>query len=75
MQILQLHNHMGGSLDPNSCFLLQRGIKTLPLRVRQQNANALALAQFLQGQPQVMPPCTKASPARAHSTADRPEQH
>ena len=41
-------DHLGGSLDPHACFLLQRGIKTLPLRVRQQNKNALALGQFLE---------------------------
>ncbi len=52
LQILSLHNHMGGSLDPNSCFLVQRGIKTLPLRVRQASSNALALAEFLQQHPQ-----------------------
>ena len=37
----------------HACFLLQRGLKTLPLRVRQQSTNALALAQFLEKQPQV----------------------
>lgn len=40
-------NHLGGVLDPHACFLLHRGIKTLVLRVRQQNENALALAGFL----------------------------
>jgi cystathionine beta-lyase/cystathionine gamma-synthase len=40
-------NHLGGVLDPHACFLLHRGIKTLVLRVRQQNENALALARFL----------------------------
>lgn len=42
-------NHWGGTLDPHACFLLQRGLKTLALRVRQQNATALALAQALEG--------------------------
>jgi len=46
-------NLYGGSLDPHSGFLLARGIKTLALRVRAQNANALALASFLAGHPQV----------------------
>jgi cystathionine gamma-synthase/cystathionine gamma-lyase/cystathionine beta-lyase len=46
-------NLYGGSLDPHSGFLLARGIKTLALRVRAQNANALALAGFLAGHPQV----------------------
>lgn len=39
----------GGSLDPHAAFLLARGLKTLALRVRAQNANALALAEFLAG--------------------------
>ena len=46
-------DHLGGSLDPHSCFLLNRGIKTLPLRVRKQNQNAQALAEFLQAHPAV----------------------
>lgn len=44
---------LGGCLDPHACFLLLRGIKTLALRVRQQNANALALARFLEAHPAV----------------------
>ena len=40
-------NHLGGCMDPHSIFLLTRGIKTLALRVRQQNENALKLARFL----------------------------
>jgi cystathionine gamma-synthase/cystathionine gamma-lyase/cystathionine beta-lyase len=46
-------NHYGGSLDPHAGFLLARGIKTLALRVRAQNASALALASFLVGHPAV----------------------
>ncbi len=43
----------GGVLDPHACFLLQRGLTTLALRVRQQISSALALAKFLEEQPQV----------------------
>lgn len=46
-------NHYGGSLDPHTGFLLARGIKTLALRVRAQNASALAIASFLAGHPAV----------------------
>lgn len=46
-------NHFGGSLDPHAGFLLARGLKTLALRVRTQNENALALAEFLAGQPEI----------------------
>lgn len=48
-----LLNHLGGTLDPHAAFLLQRSVKTLGVRVRQQNSNALALALFLEKQPQV----------------------
>jgi cystathionine beta-lyase/cystathionine gamma-synthase len=40
-------NHLGGVLDPHACFLLQRGLKTLALRVSQQNDNAQYLAHRL----------------------------
>jgi len=42
-------DHLGGTLDPHACFLLHRGIKTLPLRVERQNSNALTLARYLDG--------------------------
>jgi cystathionine gamma-synthase len=43
----------GASLDPMAAYLLLRGMKTLQLRVRQQNASALRVARFLQTQPRV----------------------
>ncbi len=46
-------NHLGGSLEPFGCFLLQRGLKTLALRVERQNENALELARFLEDHPAV----------------------
>lgn len=46
-------NHFGGALDPHAGFLLARGLKTLALRVRAQNDNALALARFLSEHPKV----------------------
>lgn len=42
-----LANHLGASLDAHACFLLDRGLKTLALRVRQQNDNALQLSEWL----------------------------
>ncbi|MFH1965433.1 MAG: PLP-dependent transferase, partial [Acidobacteriota bacterium] len=45
--------HFGATLDPHTCFLLQRGIKTMPLRMKQHNKNAAALAEFLSGHPGV----------------------
>jgi cystathionine beta-lyase/cystathionine gamma-synthase len=40
-------NHLGGCADPNACFLLQRGLKTLALRVAAQNRGALEIATWL----------------------------
>ena len=40
-------DHMGGTLDPHTCFLLHRGIKTLAVRMKHQNESALAIANFL----------------------------
>lgn len=47
--ILHLLNHLGGCLDPHACFLLDRGLKTLAIRVRHQNESALRIARFLEG--------------------------
>lgn len=44
---------LGPSLSPHDAFLVQRGIKTLALRVQRQNENAQALAEFLAAHPKV----------------------
>jgi cystathionine beta-lyase len=43
----------GGTLDSHACNQLERGLKTLFLRVRQQNESAAKLARFLQTHPSV----------------------
>jgi cystathionine beta-lyase/cystathionine gamma-synthase len=43
----------GGCLDPHACFLLERSLKTLPLRMRAHAEGAQALATFLQSHPKV----------------------
>jgi cystathionine beta-lyase/cystathionine gamma-synthase len=45
--------HFGGSMDPEAAYLLNRGIKTVALRVKRQCENALAVAKFLESHPQV----------------------
>jgi cystathionine beta-lyase/cystathionine gamma-synthase len=45
--------HLGGSADPHACFLLQRGVKTLTLRVDAHNRNALEVASWLERHPRV----------------------
>jgi cystathionine beta-lyase len=50
-QIYQLAINLGGNLDPITCYLLERSMKTLALRVDQQNKNALTIARFLHKHP------------------------
>ncbi len=44
---------LGGILDPHSAYLLERGTKTLALRVERQNENGLAVASHLAKHPRV----------------------
>lgn len=48
-KIRNLHKSMGGLIDPHCCYLLLRGLKTFPLRVKKQNETALKVAEFLEG--------------------------
>lgn len=45
--------HFGGSLDAHSCYLVERSLKTIVLRVNQQNKNAMVLAKFLESEPKI----------------------
>lgn len=44
----QSQGMLGGILDPHAAYLLERGLKTLALRVAQQNQNALTAAAYLE---------------------------
>jgi cystathionine gamma-lyase len=48
-----IQNAVGAIQGPFDSFLVLRGIKTLALRVERSSANALDLAQWLEGQPKV----------------------
>ena len=52
-RVHHLLNYLGGTIDPHAAFLLNRGIKTLSVRMRQHAANALTLAQHLESRPEV----------------------
>ena len=43
----------GASLDPFAAWLILRGLRTLPLRMRQHQASALALAKMVAAHPKV----------------------
>ena len=44
---------LGGILSPFECFLVLRGIKTLPLRMKQHEENGRAVAEYLSTHPKV----------------------
>jgi cystathionine beta-lyase/cystathionine gamma-synthase len=46
-KIKMLRRDFGGTLDPLPAWLVLRGMKTMAIRVRQQNSNAMALAEYL----------------------------
>jgi cystathionine gamma-synthase len=48
-----LANAAGAIPGPFDCFLVQRGLKTLAVRMRQHGENGLAVAQFLEQHPAV----------------------
>jgi methionine-gamma-lyase len=45
--------YLGGCMDPAGAYLLNRGIKTLDVRIHRQCANAMAIAKFLERHPKV----------------------
>ncbi len=52
-QIWSYAKCFGGSLNAQTCHLLERSMKTLGVRVRKQNQNAMAIASFLENHPKV----------------------
>jgi cystathionine beta-lyase len=43
--------NFGGSLNAITCYLIERSLKTIGIRVAQQNTNALTVARYLQKNP------------------------
>jgi len=52
-KVTTYHKTTGGILDPHSCYLLIRGVKSLGVRMERHNASGLAVAQFLEKHPKV----------------------
>lgn len=50
-QIYHFREINGATLHPMAAYLLLRGMKTLHLRIRQQNESAMNIARFLEGHP------------------------
>ncbi len=52
-KFLLIQKAAGGVMSPFECFLVLRGVKTLPLRVRQHEENGRAVAEYLSTHPKV----------------------
>jgi cystathionine beta-lyase/cystathionine gamma-synthase len=51
--VKRYRTYIGGSLDPQTAWLLGRGVKTLDVRMERHNQNAFKLATFLSAHPKV----------------------
>lgn len=52
-RIKVFNDHLGGALDPHAAFLLERGLKTLDVRVKRHNESATRIARMLDAHPSV----------------------
>jgi cystathionine beta-lyase/cystathionine gamma-synthase len=50
-EVTRLMRAWGPSIDPHAAWLIERGMKTLELRVTRANANAMAVAKWAAAQP------------------------
>jgi len=51
--VRDVRHMMGAVCDPHAAFLVHRGMKTLGLRVAQQNSSAQSIAEFLEAHPKI----------------------
>lgn len=49
----QAQGVLGGVIDPHAAYLLERGLKSLALRVERQNRSAQAVAEYLEQHPKI----------------------
>lgn len=52
-ELAYIHNSTGSTLSPFDCWLVMRGMKTLPVRMRQHEQNAKQVMEYLESQPLV----------------------
>ena len=70
-----LQNAVGAIAGPFDSFLTLRGIKTLALRMQRHCENALALAQWLEAQPQVTRVRYPGLPTHPHHALAQRQMH
>ena len=52
-EVVRLMRSWGQALDPHAAWLIERGMKTLAIRMARHNSNGLAVASFLERHPHV----------------------
>jgi cystathionine gamma-lyase len=52
-ELKYLQNAVGAVPGPQDCFLVMRGLKTLHVRMKEHEANAFAIARFLEKHPKI----------------------
>jgi cystathionine gamma-synthase len=67
----ELRDVTGAILDPHAAYLVLRGMKTLAVRVTQQNRSALALAKALEAHPRVRKVWYPGLPSHPHHAVAR----
>ncbi|TPX32304.1 hypothetical protein SeMB42_g07634 [Synchytrium endobioticum] len=70
-----LQNSIGGVPSPFDCFLANRGLKTLHLRMRQHAQNALAVATYLESCPLVSHVIYPGLPSHPQHLLAKRQQH
>ena len=69
-EVTRLMRLWGQSIDPHAAWLVERGLRTLAVRMERHNANGLAVAQWASAQPEFLAvhyPGLPAHPDHAHA--------
>lgn len=53
-QLYRYYKNFGISVSPHDCYTAQRGLRTMSARLQQHQATGIALAEWLEAQPEVM---------------------
>jgi cystathionine gamma-synthase len=64
--LCDLHRTLGAVCDPETAYLLERGLKTLALRLEKHSANGQAVAGFLEAHPKIKKVLYPGLPSHPH---------
>lgn len=70
-----IQNAVGAVPSPLDCFLVMRGLKTLPVRMKQHEANALKIAEYLSKHPKIEKVIYPGLPSHPNHELARTQMH